>query len=154
MNSPRVTPGTAGAFGGVTTELEALGIPAGCCADGPSGIRMDIGTKAFSLPNGTLLASTFNTTLIADLFEMTGLELRKNEIDTLLGPGMNLHRHPLNGRNFEYFSEDSYLTGKMAVAQLDGMHRVGVTGTLKHFSANNQEFQARSGFDRIRTGVT
>ncbi len=81
---------------------------------------MDIGTKAFSLPNGTLLASTFNTTLIADLFEMTGLELRKNEIDTLLGPGMNLHRHPLNGRNFEYFSEDSYLTGKMAVAQLDG----------------------------------
>jgi beta-glucosidase len=140
MNSPRVTPRTAGAFGGVTAELEALGIPAGCCADGPSGIRMDIGTKAFSLPNGTLLASTFNTTLIADLFEMTGLELRKNEIDTLLGPGMNLHRHPLNGRNFEYFSEDSYLNGKMAVAQLDGMPRVGVTGTLKHFSANNQEF--------------
>ncbi|MGE6555307.1 glycoside hydrolase family 3 protein [Exiguobacterium artemiae] len=140
MNSPRVTPGTAAAFGGVTDRLTAFGIPAACCADGPSGIRMDIGTKAFSLPNGTLVASTFNVDLVADLFEMTGLELRKNGIDTLLGPGMNIHRHPLNGRNFEYFSEDPHLTGMMAVAQLDGMHRVGVTGTLKHLSANNQEF--------------
>ncbi|ADU32491.1 glycoside hydrolase family 3 protein [Evansella cellulosilytica] len=140
MNSPRVTPGTAGAFGGISDKLNDFSIPAVCCADGPSGIRMDIGTKAFSLPNGTLLASTFNLELIEDLFEMTGLEMRKNRVDTLLGPGMNIHRNPLNGRNFEYFSEDPYLTGKMAVAQLNGMHRVGVTGTLKHLSANNQEF--------------
>ncbi|WP_078553755.1 glycoside hydrolase family 3 protein [Bacillus alkalicellulosilyticus] len=140
MNSPRVTPGTAGAFGGISDRLNELGIPAICCADGPSGIRMDIGTKAFSLPNGTLLASTFNLELNEELFEMTGLEMRKNRVDTLLGPGINIHRNPLNGRNFEYFSEDPYLTGKMAVAQLNGMHRVGVTGTLKHFSANNQEF--------------
>lgn len=139
MNSPRVTPGTAAAFGGVSDRLETFGIPAACCADGPSGIRMDIGTKAFALPNGTLLASTFNTRLVEDLFEMTGLEMRKNRVDTLLGPGMNIHRNPLNGRNFEYFSEDPHVTGKMAVAQLNGMHRVGVTGTLKHFSANNQE---------------
>ncbi|MCC5892932.1 glycoside hydrolase family 3 C-terminal domain-containing protein [Exiguobacterium sp.] len=139
MNSPRVTPGTAAAFGGVSDRLEAFGIPAACCADGPSGIRMDIGTKAFALPNGTLLASTFNTQLVEDLFEMTGLEMRKNRVDTLLGPGMNIHRNPLNGRNFEYFSEDPHVTGKMAIAQLNGMHRVGVTGTLKHFSANNQE---------------
>ncbi|MCA1036609.1 glycoside hydrolase family 3 C-terminal domain-containing protein [Bacillus infantis] len=140
MNSPRVTPGTAGAFGGVSDRLNELGIPAACCADGPSGIRMDCGTKAFSLPNGTLLASTFNVELIEALFEMTGLEMRRNRVDTLLGPGMNIHRNPLNGRNFEYFSEDPYLTGKMAAAQLKGMHRVGVTGTIKHFSANNQEF--------------
>ncbi|KDN58709.1 glycoside hydrolase family 3 C-terminal domain-containing protein [Exiguobacterium sp. AB2] len=139
MNSPRVTPGTAAAFGGVSDRLETFGIPAACCADGPSGIRMDIGTKAFALPNGTLLASTFNTRLVEDLFEMTGLEMRKNRVDTLLGPGMNIHRNPLNGRNFEYFSEDPHVTGKMAVTQLNGMHRVGVTGTLKHFSANNQE---------------
>ncbi|WP_214828869.1 glycoside hydrolase family 3 protein [Exiguobacterium algae] len=139
MNSPRVTPGTAAAFGGVSDRLNELDIPAACCADGPSGIRMDVGTKAFALPNGTLLASTFNTGLVEDLFEMTGLEMRKNRVDTLLGPGMNIHRNPLNGRNFEYFSEDPHLTGKMAVAQLNGMHRVGVTGTLKHFSANNQE---------------
>lgn len=139
MNSPRVTPGTAAAFGGVSDRLNDLGIPAACCADGPSGIRMDIGTKAFALPNGTLLASTFNVQLVEDLFEMTGLEMRKNRVDTLLGPGMNIHRNPLNGRNFEYFSEDPHVTGKMAIAQLNGMHRVGVTGTLKHFSANNQE---------------
>ena len=70
---------------------------------------------------------------------MEGLELRKNHVDTLLGPGINIHRHPLNGRNFEYFSEDPLLTGKMACAQLRGMHRWGVTGTIKHFCANNQE---------------
>ncbi|QSO53591.1 glycoside hydrolase family 3 protein [Alicyclobacillus curvatus] len=140
MNSPKVTPGTAAAFGGVSKRLNDFGIPAACCADGPSGIRMDCGTKAFLLPNGTLLACTFNPQLLEDLFEMVGLELRKNRIDTLLGPGINIHRHPLNGRNFEYFSEDPYVTGKMAAAQLRGMHRVGVTGTLKHFSCNNQEW--------------
>ncbi|EPZ42364.1 glycoside hydrolase family 3 protein [Alicyclobacillus acidoterrestris] len=140
MNSPKVTPGTAGAFGGVSDRLNAFGIPAACCSDGPSGIRMDCGTTAFSMPNGTLLACTFNLALMEDLYEMTGMELRKNRIDTLLGPGMNIHRNPLNGRNFEYFSEDPLLTGKMAAAQLKGMHRVGVTGTLKHFCANNQEF--------------
>lgn len=140
MCSPRVTPGTAGAIGGVSDRLNEFGIPAACCADGPSGIRMDAGTSAFSLPNGTLLACTFNLALQEELFELVGLEMRKNRIDTLLGPGINIHRNPLNGRNFEYFSEDPYLTGKLAAAQLKGMHRAGVTGTLKHFSANNQEF--------------
>ena len=139
MCSPKVTPGTAAAFGGVTARLQSYGIPAGCCTDGPSGMRLDCGTNAFSLPNGTLLACTFNTELVADLFEMEGLEMRNNRIDTLLGPGINIHRHPLCGRNFEYHSEDPYLTGKMACAQLDGMHRAGVTGTIKHFCANNQE---------------
>ncbi len=141
MCSPKVTPGTAGAFGGVTQGLMNFGIPAGCCADGPSGIRMDCGTVAFSLPNGTCLASTFNEALIQELFEYEGLELRKNRVDTLLGPGMNLHRNPLNGRNFEYFSEDPLLTGKIAAAQLRGMHKYGVTGTIKHFACNNQEYK-------------
>lgn len=141
MCSPKVTPGTAAAFGGVTESLQKFGIPVGCCADGPSGIRMDCGTHAFSLPNGTAAAATFNTELIEELFGMLGLELRKNHIDTLLGPGMNIHRNPLNGRNFEYFSEDPFLTGKMAAAQLRGMHRCGTTGTIKHFVANNQEFR-------------
>ncbi len=140
MCSPKVTPGTAGAFGGVTDSLLAYGIPVACCADGPSGIRMDCGTNAFAMPNGTALACTFNTVLIEQLYGFAGLELRKNRVDTLLGPGMNLHRNPLNGRNFEYFSEDPLLTGKMAAAQLRGMHRYGVTGTVKHFAANNQEF--------------
>lgn len=139
MCSPKVTPGTAAAFGGVTENLQNYGIPIGCCADGPSGIRMDCGTIAFSMPNGTCLACTFNEELVEELYGWEGLELRKNRIDTLLGPGMNIHRNPLNGRNFEYFSEDPILTGKMVAAQLKGMHRYDVTGTIKHFACNNQE---------------
>ena len=139
MNSPRVTPGTAGAIGGVSDALQHYGLPAACCSDGPSGIRMDCGTVAFAMPNGTCLAATFNEDLSEELYSMEGLELRKNHVDTLLGPGINIHRHPLNGRNFEYFSEDPLLTGKMACAQLRGLHRWGVTGTIKHFAANNQE---------------
>ena len=111
MCSGRVTPGTASAFGGVSEGLKQFGIPAVCCADGPSGIRMDCGTKAFLLPCGTLQGCTFDPELIQSLYEMTGLELRLNQVDSLLGPGMNIHRNPLNGRNFEYISEDPLLTG-------------------------------------------
>lgn len=139
MGSPIVTAGTASAFGGVSDSLVKYGIPAACCDDGPSGMRLDCGTKAFSLPNGTLIASTFNKELIENLFEMLGLEMAANKVDSLLGAGMNIHRHPLNGRNFEYFSEDPYLTGTMAAAELRGLHKSGVTGTVKHFCANNQE---------------
>ena len=141
MCSPKVTAGTAGAFGGVTDSLMQKGIPVACCADGPSGIRMDCGTKAFSLPNGTALGCSFNLELVEQLFEMTGLELWKNKVDTLLGPGINVHRNPLNGRNFEYVSEDPLLTGLMCVAQLNGIHEAGAAGTIKHFCANNQEYQ-------------
>lgn len=138
--SPKVTPGIAGSFGGVTESLKSFGIPCAGCADGPSGIRMDCGTYAFSLPNGTCLACTFDDDLVRELYEMEGAELRKNHIDTLLGPGINIHRNPLNGRNFEYFSEDPLLAGLMAAAQLQGMAEYGVTGTVKHFAANNQEY--------------
>ncbi len=140
MCSPKVTPGTAGAFGGVTQRLLDFGIPTGCCADGPSGIRMDCGTRAFAMPNGTCQACSFNPALVRELYEYEGMELRKNQVDTLLGPGINIHRHPLNGRNFEYFSEDPLLTGKMAAAQLVAMQAYGVTGTIKHFACNSQEF--------------
>ncbi len=139
MCSPKVTAGTAAAFGGVSDKLAELDVPCGCCSDGPSGMRLDCGTKAFSLPNGTLIASTFNKQLVSELFRLTGLEMAANKIECLLGPGMNIHRHPLNGRNFEYFSEDPFLTGTMACAELDGMHSAGVTGTIKHFCGNNQE---------------
>lgn len=139
MCSPKVTPGTAAAFGGVTESMKALGIPVGCCADGPSGIRMDCGTKAFSLPNGTALGCTFNTELVGDLYEMTGKELRLNKIDSLLGPGMNIHRNPLNGRNFEYISEDPLLTGRICATQVKAMAKSGIGSTIKHFCGNNQE---------------
>ena len=139
MCSPKVTPGTAAAFGGVSEHLKQMGVPCGCCSDGPSGMRLDTGTKAFSLPNGTLIASTFNKPLVTELFSLLGLEMRANNVDCLLGPGMNIHRHPLNGRNFEYFSEDPYLTGVMAASELRGLHSQGVEGTIKHFCGNNQE---------------
>ncbi len=139
MSSPKVTPGTGGAFGGVTDSLLSFGIPVACCSDGPSGIRMDSGKKAFAMPNGTCLACTWNLPLQEELYHWEGLEVRKNKIDVLLGPGMNLHRNPLNGRNFEYFSEDPFLTGKCAAAQLKGMHKYQVTGTIKHFALNTQE---------------
>ncbi len=139
MGSPRVTAGTASAFGGVTKELENYGIPAACCSDGPSGMRLDCGSKAFSLPNGATIAASFNTELVTELFELLGLEMSMDNVDCLLGPGMNIQRNPLNGRNFEYFSEDPYLTGTIAAAELNGLHKSGVTGTIKHFCGNNRE---------------
>lgn len=140
MGSPRVTAGTAAAFGGVSDALvNRLGIPSLCCSDGPSGMRIDCGVKAFSLPNGTLIGSTFNPDLIEELYAFTGMEMLKNRIDCLLGPGMNIHRHPLNGRNFEYFSEDPLLTGLMGNAMVKGLRTHNATGTLKHFCGNNQE---------------
>ena len=127
MCSPKVTAGTAAAFGGVTDGLT------------PSGIRMDCGTKAFSLPNGTSFGCTFNVELVGALYEMTGKELRLNKIDSLLGPGMNIHRNPLNGRNFEYISEDPILTGRICAAQVKAMAKSGIGSTIKHFCGNNQE---------------
>lgn len=148
MGSPQVTAGTAAAFGGVTEKLRGYGIPCGCCDDGPSGMRLDCGTKAFSLPNGTMLACTFNKELVEELFTFTGIEMSANNVECLLGPGMNIHRHPLNGRNFEYFSEDPFLTGTMASAELAGLHKSSVTGTIKHFCGNNQETNRR-GIDSV-----
>ncbi len=139
MGSPYVTPGTAAAFGGVTERLRNFGIPAVCCDDGPSGMRLDCGDHAFALPNGTMMACTFDRGLNEKLFSFLGLEMVKNRVDCLLGPGINIHRNPLNGRNFEYFSEDPYLTGEIARAQLRGLHSQGVTGVIKHFCANNRE---------------
>ncbi len=141
MCSPKVTAGIAGAYGGVTESLKSFGIPVGGCADGPSGIRMDCGTHAFSLPNGTCLACTFNEEINEELFRWEALDLRRHRIDALLGPGMNIHRSPLNGRNFEYFSEDPFLTGKLVAAQLKGLHKYDVTGVIKHFAGNTQEFK-------------
>ena len=144
MGSMKVTMGTAGAFGGVAQSVADKGMPAVCCADGPSGMRLDSGKKAFSLPNGTCLACTFNTDLVGKLFEYTGLEMVSVKVDTLLGPGINIHRHPLNGRNFEYFSEDPLLTGLMAVAQIKAMKINNVTPTIKHYSCNNREKDRRN----------
>lgn len=144
MGSPKVTTGTAAAYGGVTKELKTMGIPTLCCDDGPSGMRIDSGKKAFAIPNGTCLACSFNEELNEELFTWFGIEMVSNEVDVILGPGINIHRHPLNGRNFEYFSEDPLLTGRIASAQIRGMEKHGVTGTIKHFCCNNRETSRRS----------
>jgi beta-glucosidase len=139
MSSPLVTPGTASAFGGVSDPLFSYGIPVGCTADGPSGIRMDSGQQATQVAIGTLLAATWNTELVEELYVMEGQELLSNNIDALLGPGLNIRRSPLNGRNFEYFSEDPLISGMFAAACTRGIMKGGSNGTLKHFACNNQE---------------
>lgn len=137
MSNPRVTQGTASAFGGISDALFNYGIPAACCADGPSGLRYE--GKAVQLPIGTALSASWNDKLVRELYTMEGEELRRNQVDTLLGPGVNIHRHPLNGRNFEYYSEDPYLSGTMAVASTGGIKDGGAWGTIKHFALNGQE---------------
>ncbi len=148
MNSPKVTIGTGAAFGGITPQLASFGIPVVCATDGPSGVRMDGGGPATAMPNGTLLACTWNDALTQELYVLEGVEMYAYRIDALLGPGMNIHRHPMNGRNFEYFSEDPLLTGKIAAAITRGISQCGTTATIKHFIANNQEI-SRSFADSV-----
>ncbi len=140
MDSPKVTVGTGGAFGGVTDSLLNKGIPVCCVTDGPSGIRIGGDYKSTSLPNGYVFASSFDDEFVEQIFEYEGMELYGYNIDALLGPGMNIHRHPFCGRNFEYFSEDPLLSGKIAAAQTRGVAKSGCTTTIKHFACNNQEY--------------
>ncbi len=148
MSSPKVTPGTAAAFCGVTPSLKALGIPTLCCTDGPSGIRMVSEAKCVSYPIATCIAASFNTSLAQKMYFECGCELASHNVDILLGPGTNIHRFPLCGRNFEYFSEDPLLSGKMAAAICRGLDEAGVSGAVKHFLANNQEAD-RHGADSV-----
>ncbi|MEW4371006.1 glycoside hydrolase family 3 C-terminal domain-containing protein [Paenibacillus kandeliae] len=148
MSSPLATPGTASAFGGVTDRLLGYGIPVACTADGPSGIRMDSGDKSTQVSIGTLLAATWDVELVQELYVLEGKEMLRNHIDALLGPGLNIRRSPLNGRNFEYFSEDPYISGVFAAACVRGITDGGSNATLKHFACNNQE-QHRSKVDAV-----
>lgn len=148
MSSPLVTSGTASAFGGVSDSLFNFGIPVACTADGPSGIRMDSGEKATQVSIGTLLAATWNAELVEELYVMEGQELLRNQVDALLGPGLNIRRSPMNGRNFEYFSEDPLISGVFAAACTKGIMKGGSNATLKHFSCNNQE-KHRSKVDAV-----
>ena len=144
MLSRKVTPGIASAFGGLSEVLhDTYKIPVAGCSDGPSGIRMDTGTEASLVPIGTQLASSWNLPLIQELYVFLGKEVTANNIDALLGPGMNIHRNPLNGRNFEYFSEDPLLTGLVACAEIEGIHEGDSNATVKHYALNSQETARR-----------
>ncbi|MGN0163585.1 MAG: glycoside hydrolase family 3 protein [Candidatus Ornithomonoglobus sp.] len=141
INSSKTRPGCVGAIGGTTFSLRKFGIPVICLTDGPSGLRFDNGDEATLCPNGTLMACTWNPELARLLYSYEGMEIYSHDVDSLLGPGMNIHRFPLCGRNFEYFSEDPYLTGIMAGAMCEGMQQSGISGTIKHFATNNQEWR-------------
>ena len=147
MNSRLGISGNAGAFGGITKSLRKRGIPPVICADGPAGIRINRFTTL--LPCGTALAATWNPELIAQLYQKLGQEMKYYGAHVFLGCGMNLHRNPLCGRNFEYFSEDPLLTGKLACAVTEGIQSSGAAACPKHFAANNQETKRNSNDSRM-----
>lgn len=137
MNSTLGAPGNAGVFGGVLDSLRKNGVPPITCTDGPSGIRL--AADSALLPNGTALACTWNPQLVEELYGMLAEEMKERGSDVLLAPGMNIHRDPLCGRNFEYFSEDPLVTGITATAVVRGLQNGGVSACPKHFACNNQE---------------
>jgi beta-glucosidase len=131
---------------GTTVGITRLGIPETCVADGPAGIHIDTKRKndpndysATGFPVGTCLASTWNTELVRQVGEAMGNETLEFGVDVILGPGMNLHRNPLCGRNFEYYSEDPFVTGAIGAAMVKGIQSQGVGVSAKHYAVNSQE---------------
>lgn len=137
MDSPLGKKGNAGVMGGVLESLRDKGIKPITTTDGPSGIR--IRSCCSLLPIGTSLASMWNVDLLEQIYTKVGAEMKEKGSDVLLAPGMNIHRSPLCGRNFEYYSEDPFLTGKTAAAVVKGVQKNGVAACPKHFACNSQE---------------
>ncbi len=132
-----------------TMPVERLGIPEMTVSDGPHGVRrlekvqdfVSNSLPATCFPTAASMASTWNVDLIHELGEAIAEECHALEVDVILGPGVNMKRTPLCGRNFEYYSEDPYLAGEMGISFINGVQSKGVGTSLKHFAANNQEYQ-------------
>ena len=145
-NALKSVSGTAGYINGVINSETGIDLPAAVLSDGPAGIRIDPTRDddsatyyATGFPVGTLLASTWDPKLVKKIGTAVGEEAYAYGVDFWLAPGMNIQRDPLNGRNFEYFSEDPLVTAKIAEAEIDGVQSQGVGVTIKHFVANNSE---------------
>src|SRR5688572_23308966 len=130
-----------------TKPIERLGLGSICLTDGPHGVRKAAGTDftnsapATCFPTASALACSWDTELVREVGEALGREAQALDVQVLLGPGINMKRSPLCGRNFEYFSEDPTLAGRLAAAHVMGVQSQGVGACLKHFAANNQEFE-------------
>ncbi|MBE6836208.1 MAG: beta-glucosidase [Ruminococcaceae bacterium] len=137
MDSSFGAKGNAGAFGGTVDSLREKGVPAAITTDGPSGIRLSANTTL--IPSGVSIASSWNTEMTKEVTSLLAEEMKMKGSDVLLAPGVNIHRNPLCGRNFEYFSEDAVIAGEMASAFVEGIQSKGVSACPKHFACNNQE---------------
>ena len=147
MNSPLGTAGNAGAFGGILPSLREKGILPLMTSDGPAGLRLKV--QCSLLPCGTALACTWDEPLAERLYSLVGREMIQRNVDVFLGPGLNIHRNVLCGRNFEYYSEDPLLSGKMAAAVVRGIQSSGRSACPKHFACNNQETQRNTNDSRV-----
>ena len=147
MGSSLGVAGNAGAFGGVIESLRQKGVSPVITSDGPAGLRLR--KYAALIPCGTALACTWNTGLVEALSARVGEEMVHYGVDVQLSPGMNIHRNPLCGRNFEYFSEDPLLSGKMAASVVRGVQSSGKSACPKHFACNNQETRRNTNDSRV-----
>ncbi len=147
MNRPAGIEGNTGIFGGFLDSMKEKKVPIVVTADGPAGLRVRRYTSL--LPCGTAIACTWDEDLTEQLFEKIAVEIERFDVDMLLSPGLNIHRNPLCGRNFEYFSEDPYVSGKIAAAAVRGIQSLGASACPKHFACNNQEFRRNMNDSRV-----